>query len=167
MKCGRRKLISKNASGYSFGRSISFHTFDGGGISGGAGMNLFAAFGAVPPGFPRRRPGRSETAAPARLASRRDCRPRRCARHGRKTPNRRGRFRARLRRAPADRRRLLWRRIPACTGHRLCFRIGNEDGKVCGSSGCSSRRYSSQLTHLPDELPVEEIFLQEDVAHGQ
>src|SRR5262245_66578254 len=52
MRWGKRKLISKNASGYSFGKSISFQTLDGGGINGGAGIYLFAAFGAVPPGVP-------------------------------------------------------------------------------------------------------------------
>ncbi len=52
MKCGSKKLISKNASGYSGGISNSFQTFAGGGISGGIGTNLLAAFGAVPPGVP-------------------------------------------------------------------------------------------------------------------
>src|SRR5262249_20731527 len=51
-RCGKRKLISKNANGYSFGKSISFQTLEGGGINGGAGIYLFAAFGAVPPGVP-------------------------------------------------------------------------------------------------------------------
>src|ERR671910_3793620 len=52
MKWGRRKLISKNAKGYSRGNSSSFQTFAGGGINGGAGMYLLVAFGAVPPGVP-------------------------------------------------------------------------------------------------------------------
>src|SRR5574341_2149543 len=51
-KCGSKKLISKNAKGNSFGISISFQTFEGGGMSGGAGIYLFAALGAVPPGGP-------------------------------------------------------------------------------------------------------------------
>src|SRR5712692_6483472 len=51
-KCGKRKLISKKASGYSFGMRSSLHTFAGGGIIGGAGIALLYAFGAVPPGVP-------------------------------------------------------------------------------------------------------------------
>src|SRR4030095_16788189 len=51
-KCGSKKLISKNATGYSGGIRSSFHTFAGGGMSGGAGIYLFAALGAVPPGVP-------------------------------------------------------------------------------------------------------------------
>ena len=47
-----RKLISKNARGYSGGINSSFQTLAGGGISGGAGMYLFAALGAVPPTVP-------------------------------------------------------------------------------------------------------------------
>src|SRR6058998_578203 len=49
-KCGRRNDISKKASGYSFGIRSSLHTLPGGGIIGGAGIALFHALGAVPPG---------------------------------------------------------------------------------------------------------------------
>jgi hypothetical protein len=51
-KCGSRKLISKNASGYSRGIRSSLHTLPAGGIIGGAGTALFHALGAVPPGVP-------------------------------------------------------------------------------------------------------------------
>src|SRR5947199_435747 len=49
-KCGSRNDISKNASGYSLGISSSLQTLPGGGIIGGAGIALFQALGAVPPG---------------------------------------------------------------------------------------------------------------------
>src|SRR2546428_3364478 len=42
-KCGRRKLISKKASGYSRGMRSSLHTLAGGGIIGGAGPALVPA----------------------------------------------------------------------------------------------------------------------------
>ena len=49
-KCGSRNDISKNARGYSRGISSSLQTLPGGGIIGGAGIALFQALGAVPPG---------------------------------------------------------------------------------------------------------------------
>jgi hypothetical protein len=39
-KWGKRKLISKKASGYSLGIKSSLHTLAGGGIIGGAGTIL-------------------------------------------------------------------------------------------------------------------------------
>jgi hypothetical protein len=73
----------KNAKRIFLRQEHPFHTLDGGGMSGGAGMNLFAAFGAVPPEFH----GPTSTLkvpAPARLASRRDFSPRHCARRAEK-----------------------------------------------------------------------------------
>src|SRR5260370_18765321 len=51
-KCGKRKLISKNASGNSGAHMSSFQALGGGGIIGGSGMYLFQPLGVVPPGVP-------------------------------------------------------------------------------------------------------------------
>ena len=69
-KCGSRKLISKKASGYSLGMSSSLHTLPGGGIIGGAGIALFHALGAVPPGVPT-----APTSTTSHSSARATCQP--------------------------------------------------------------------------------------------
>jgi hypothetical protein len=48
MKCGSRKLISKNASGYSGGINNSFQTLAGAGIKGGIGLGETDPIGFYP-----------------------------------------------------------------------------------------------------------------------
>jgi len=67
-KCGRRKLISKKASGYSRGIRSSLQILPGGGIIGGFGTALFQPEGAVPPGVATA-PASTTTSSSARATS--------------------------------------------------------------------------------------------------
>ncbi len=146
-KCGSRKLISKNASGYSRGIRSSLQIFAGGGIIGGAGITLFQAFGAVPPGVPTA-PMSTTTSSSARAT----CQPPRLPA-------------AVLRQtwvASADPARPISRAISTMVAAATPLSASANSGEnrayssssacsnasnVTGSSGRSARRYSSQFTH--------------------
>src|SRR5690242_10304138 len=154
MKCGNRKLISKNASGYSGGINNSFQTLAGAGIKGGAGTYLLAAFGAVPPGVPT-----APTRTTRNCSARATCQPPKLpAAVLRQTCDENAEPALAISRATSI---MTFASIPASLAANsgvycayCSFKSAMKLWNVCGRSGCSSRKYSSQFTHRSEERRV-------------